>query len=94
MENKLELTELKIYPSEKGDSAVKAICIATFNNSLIVSGIKIKEGEKGIYIAFPLAGTYPNQRPVVYPTSGDVRKEISNRILSTYIVNHCIDNTD
>jgi len=87
----LEITDLKIYPQHKESSNVRAFCVVTFNNALIVSGIRIKEGEKGIYIAFPLNKTGDKQFPVVYPATGDARKEISNRILATYVVNYCIE---
>ena len=91
LNHSLEITDLRIYPNRETDSKTLAYCIVTFNNALIVSGIRILEGEKGIYVAFPINDTYPNQRTVVYPSSGEARKEISNRILATYVVNHCVD---
>jgi stage V sporulation protein G len=88
----IDITDLKIYPSKKEDSNTRAFCVATFNDSLVVSGIRIKEGKKGIYVAFPIQdGLNGKKFPVVYPASGDARKEISNRILATYVVNHCVD---
>ena len=87
----LDITDLKIYPTKKQDSNVRALCIATFNDALVVSGLRIKEGKKGIYLAFPLQKSGDNVHPIVYPTSGEARKEISNRILATYVVNHCVD---
>ena len=82
----LKITDLKIKPC-KQSAELLATCTATFNDALVVSGIKIKEGKSGIYISFPL-GAYG--RPVVYPASPESRREISNRILATYVVNHCI----
>lgn len=87
----LEITSLKIYPSETEGSNLLANCVVTFNDALVVSDIKIKEGKKGIYVAFPIRENTGNFMPVVYPSSGEARKEISNRILATYVVNHCID---
>jgi hypothetical protein len=47
---------------------------------------------RAIYVAFPIQdGLNGKKFPVVYPASGDARKEISNRILATYVVNHCVD---
>ena len=69
--------------------------ITTFNDALIVSGIRIKEGKKGIYVAFPLSSAKDGKKyPIVYPVNAETRKEISNRILATYVVNHCIDEYD
>jgi DNA-binding cell septation regulator SpoVG len=89
-----DITELKIIPAKLENSPTLAFCKATFNHSLVVNGIRIREGKKGIYVAFPLAGGNPkNQkfRPIVYPASPEARKEISNRILATYVINHCVD---
>jgi DNA-binding cell septation regulator SpoVG len=67
------------------------LCVATFNDALVVSGIRIKEGKKGIYVAFPLQKNGDNVHPIVYPASAEARKEISNRILACYVVNFCVD---
>jgi len=87
----LEVTDLKIYSQKKEGSNVLALCVATFNNALVVTGIQIKEGKNGIYVTFPVRNVFGKTLPVVYPASGDARKEISNRILATYVVNHCIE---
>ncbi len=92
----LEITDLQIFPSKRENSNLRAFCKATFNHSLVVAGIRIKEGKKGIYVAFPLQSAADGKKkfPMVYPASGDARKEISNRILATYVVNHCVDEYD
>ncbi len=86
-----EVTNLEIFPS-KEDSDILAFAVATFNDSLIVRGIKIVQGKKGVYVAFPLqknsSGTF---YPLVYPANSDAKKLISNRILATYVVNHCME---
>jgi DNA-binding cell septation regulator SpoVG len=90
----LDITELKITPSKLEGSQTLAFCKATFNHSLVVNRIKIREGKKGIYVAFPLSGGRASSNkfwPVVYPANKQARKEISNRILATYVINHCID---
>jgi DNA-binding cell septation regulator SpoVG len=90
----LDITELKIVPSKPESSPTLAVCKATFNDSLVVHGIRIREGKKGIYVAFPLAGGGAPKsrfRPLVYPANSQARKEISNRILATYVINHCVD---
>ncbi len=93
--NQLDITDLKIYPSKNGESNTRAYCTATFNDALVISGIRIKEGKKGIYVAFPLsAGKDGKKYPVAYPVNAEARKEISNRILATYVVNHCVDEYD
>jgi len=91
----LDITDLKITPSKWENSNTRALCSATFNDSLVVHGIRIIEGKKGIYVAFPLTGGRSNghtgRRPLVYPATPEIRREISNRILATYVINHCVD---
>ena len=89
----LDITDLKIMPSKILNSPVRALCTATFNDALTVSGIRIKEGKKGIYVAFPLSSRFgsPKAMPVVYPSNPEAKREIVNRILATYVINHCID---
>jgi len=91
--NDLDITNLKIMPSKFDDSPTRALCTAVFNDALVVSGIRIKEGKKGIYVSFPMMSRHgnPKPRPVVYPANPVARKEISNRILATYVINHCVD---
>lgn len=89
----LELTELTIHPSKFNDSKTKALCTATFNHALIVTGIRIIQGVKGIFVSFPRTsrkGTL-TPYPIVYTTSRELKKSIESRILATYVINHCID---
>ncbi len=87
----LEITELKIFPTKNLDTSVIAVCVATFNNALVVSGLKIKESKQGIYVAFPFQRNSDGIHSRVYPVNEEVRKEISNRILATYVINHCVE---
>ncbi|OGJ90448.1 MAG: hypothetical protein A2268_02990 [Candidatus Raymondbacteria bacterium RifOxyA12_full_50_37] len=89
--NELDITELRIYPVKEKKSNLLAFCTATFNNALVVSGIRIKEGVKGVYVTFPVQKSGDKTYPIVFPASEEARKEISNRILATYIINHCVD---
>ncbi len=90
----IDITDLKIVPTKFENSQTIAFCQAIFNNSLVVNGIRIREGKKGIYVAYPFAGGNLKKkdfRPIVYPANKEARKEISNRILATYVINHCVD---
>ncbi|OGS35086.1 MAG: hypothetical protein A2293_00730 [Elusimicrobia bacterium RIFOXYB2_FULL_49_7] len=88
----MDITELRIFPSKQENSPVKAFCHATFNGTLKVAGIKIKEGKKGIYVTFPFVRSADGKTyPVVMPVDPDKRRAISNRILATWVINHCVD---
>jgi len=87
----LDITELKIYPVKERVTETIAFCTATFNAALTVCGIRIREGKKGIYVAFPSQKSRERRYAIVYPANEEVKKEISNRILATYVINHLED---
>jgi len=92
MNNSIELTELRIYPVKNRENGTLAYCVATVNAALRLSGLRIKEGKKGVYVAFPLSeGKDGKKYPVYYPVNAEIRKELTNRILASYVVNHCVD---
>ena len=89
----LELTDLTIHPTKFVESKTRALCTATFNHALTVTGIRIIQGIKGIFVSFPksnMKGT-DKPRPIVYPSSKEFKKAIESRILATYVINHCVD---
>ncbi len=75
----MEITDLTIIP-EKAHPSHIACCTVTFDSALIISGIHIRENKNGIYVQFPSAFNF---------TDEEYRKEASNRILATYVINHC-----
>ena len=81
----MEILELKITPikhSIHASGKVTAICKATFEGGLVLKNIRIKEGKKGIFVSYPANVEF---------TDLESRKKIDNRILATYVINHCID---
>ena len=81
----MEIKELQIIPIKNDDSAFNkliATCTATFENGLVVKNIRIAEGKKGIYVRYPLSVTFSDKQS---------QKECNNRILATYVINHCCD---
>ena len=85
----LEITDLKFVPVKKENSDTRAFCTAIFNQALIVAGIRVRQGKKGIYVTFPV-NTAPDGRrwPLVYPASGEARRNIAAHILANYAFNY------
>jgi len=80
----LDITDLKIFPFSKrsgGRFKILAVCIATFNNGIVIDGIKIKEGKNGIWVRLPTFVTFANP---------EAKKAACNRILASWVINHCI----
>jgi DNA-binding cell septation regulator SpoVG len=50
------------------------------SGGITISGIRIVESKKGIYVKWPQCMRF---------SDADVKKQMQNRILATYIINHC-----
>ncbi|MBL8029470.1 MAG: hypothetical protein JNL74_23825 [Fibrobacteres bacterium] len=73
-----EITELKILPKNQGK--LVALFIATINNDIDVKG-SIVEGKQGIRIK-AMGFCF---------TSKEAKTRLSNRVLATYVINHCVE---
>ncbi len=49
----LEITEIKIFPTKTNSSKIRAYVDVTFNDILNISGYKIIEGQRGLFLAAP-----------------------------------------
>jgi len=81
----MDITELTITPVKYQDDRTPkclAVCFVSFQAGLQLRNIRILEGKKGIFIRFPNVVSFANS---------EARKEASNRILATYVINHCVD---
>jgi DNA-binding cell septation regulator SpoVG len=64
-----------------GDGCVAKVDI-DIEGGVIIKYIKILESKAGIYVKWPQSIQFTNH---------DTKKELSNRILATYVINHCED---
>lgn len=78
--NGIEITDIRIYPLNEHPTGAKALVKIIINDILILQGIKILNGNKGIFLKFP---TYFNQASIS-PITAELRNYISNQILSQY----------
>jgi len=49
----MEITEVRVSPVEKQNGRLKGFATITLDGVLVVRGIRIVEGEKGLFIAMP-----------------------------------------
>ncbi len=80
----VEITEVRIYKA-KGNGAVKAYASVSLDNEFVVKGIKIIEGERGLWVSMPgrkmKDGSFQD---VFHPVSREARDKIVNAILKAY----------
>lgn len=71
----------------KGDSEakLKAYADLTFDESFVIHGLKIIDGQKGMFVAMPSRkmpdGEY---KDVAHPITLDLRKEITDLVIEKY----------
>jgi stage V sporulation protein G len=80
----VEITEVRIY-KPKVEGAVKAYATVSLDNEYIVKGLKILEGENGLWVSMPSRKAKDGSfQDVFHPASREAREKIVNAILEAY----------
>jgi len=75
----MDITEIRVSISD--DKKVKAYVSVTFDSILVIHGIKILDGKKGIFVAMPSKRVGDKFKDLVHPLNTDFRKLIQEKIL-------------
>ena len=79
-----EITEVRIYKA-KGNGAVKAYASVSLDNEFIVKGIKVLEGENGLWVSMPSRKAKDGSfQDIFHPASREAREKIVNAVLNAY----------
>lgn len=79
----MKITEIRINKYENKN--VKAFATITLDGALVVSGLTIMEGKKGLFVSMPNAkGKDGKYYDTVYPLSKSGRDYINNEVLAAY----------
>lgn len=82
--------EIGMKKIENENSKLKAAVTVTFGDAFVVKGIKLYEGEKGLFVSMP---NYKRNEPdaqgneykdICYPITTDFRKELEEKIIEKY----------
>ena len=77
--------QVKISMLANSEGRVKAMASITFDNVFAVTGIKVVEGQNGIFVSMPQRKTANGEyKDVCFPTTADFRKVISGEIIDAY----------
>lgn len=77
--------QVKVNVLVNSTNRVKAMASVTFDNIFVVTGIKVVEGQNGVFIAMPQRKTASGEyKDVCFPLTADFRKEISGEIIDAY----------
>ena len=76
------ITEIRLAVSD--DRKIRAYANITFDNQLVIHGIKVLDGKKGLFIAMPSKRSGEKFKDIVHPMNTEFREKIQEQILAEY----------
>lgn len=84
----LAVTSVQVYPFKEGPSMghLKALAQVVLNDQLIIRGIRVMEGEYGLYVGYPIDPFFKGEdiRHITQPITRQLREHIENCVLEKY----------
>ena len=80
------VTDVRISPIKQIDGLThtKALAEIVFNDQLLIRGIRVVEGENGLYISYPTTGEDGQQRSTVFPITNALRDHVEAVVIEKY----------
>ena len=85
----LAVTNVQIFPFQEGINTghIKGIANVVLNEQFLIRGLRITDGENGLFVGYPLDPFYNEQedfRNVCNPITRQLREHIENCVLEKY----------
>lgn len=84
----LSVTQVQVYPFKEGPSLghMKGMASVVLNDQLMVRGLRIMDGEAGLFVGYPVDPFYKGEdyRNVVCPITRTLREHIEACVLEKY----------
>ena len=84
----LAVTQVQVFPCKEGPFTGKMLAMASIvlNDQLQVRGLRIMEGENGLFVGYPNDPFYKGEdfRSVCFPMTRQLREHIENCVLEKY----------
>lgn len=78
--------EAKVVVPAEQKGKIAAYASLTFDGSFVVSGLKIIEGSKGLFVSYPNEKRGEDYKDIAFPIKKETRDEISKIVLDAYDV--------
>ena len=84
------VTDISVYPYEAKDNPTVAFVNVTILDKLVLKGIRVVDGKKGLFIAFPQTkrkgkkGKDDEYFDIFFPITKEFREELTEAILEAY----------
>jgi len=90
----MQITELRIHNVEN-DEKLRAYVTVTLDECLVIHGVKIIEGQNGLFIAMPSKKSSNGSfKDIVHPITTDFRNELQKKIIEEYNAGHTVSSVD
>ena len=77
--------DVRVYPIEEPKGNTMAFASVGIDATLAIRGIRVVNGEKGMFVAMPQSKDKENNfHDIAFPLTGDLRKELSAAVLDEY----------
>ena len=87
-QHKIEVTKVDVYPFNEGAyiGNVKAIANIVLNDQIQVRGLRVMDGENGLFVGYPVDPFYKGEgfRNIVFPITSELRHHIEKSVLEKY----------
>lgn len=84
----LVVTHVEVFPFVQGPSMghLKGLASIVLNDQLHIRGLRINDGENGLFVGFPFDPFYKGEdfRSIVCPMTRQLREHIENCVLEKY----------
>ena len=87
-QHKIEVTKVDVSPFNEGAyiGRVKAIANIVLNDQVQVRGLRVMDGENGLFVGYPVDPFYKGEgfRNIVFPITAELRRHIEKSVLEKY----------
>ena len=84
----LAVTQVQVFPFKEGPTHghVKALASVVLNDQLHIRGLRVMDGENGLYVGYPVDPYFKGEdsRSVTFPITRQLREHIENCVLEKY----------
>lgn len=79
----MNVTGVKVYKIE-GKDKLRATATITFDNAFMVHGLKVIEGEDGLFVVMPAVKKNGTFKDIAHPVTSEMRNEIVTAVLEEF----------
>jgi stage V sporulation protein G len=84
----LAVTNVQVFPFKEGVGMghVKGLATIVFNDQLMIRGLRVMQGENGLFVGFPVDPFFKGDefRSICCPMTRQLREHIENCVLEKY----------